>query len=125
MIKHICVLLILSDSKLKSSLINTLEAKGYFVVTTGSIADGFQMLRNMTKPSLIILEFDESSGEADTLLKKLKNDQKFSDIPVMQVSSTSSRLRESTCCSLTAPIIGETVIKMIEDCPDVKAVCFL
>jgi CheY-like chemotaxis protein len=108
------VLVVDDDEDIRESLREVLEAEKYAVRTAADGKDALAVLAAATpRPSLILLDLMMPGMNGWELLKVLKADAGFAEIPVVVLSASHSRV-ESATSVLRKPIALETLLTVVQ-----------
>jgi len=90
------ILVVDDDVEILESLRDALEDAGYSVTTARHGREGLDRLAGMDRPSLILLDLMMPVMSGPEFLDALREDDRFSDVPVVVVSAY-GHLADSTC----------------------------
>lgn len=83
------ILVVDDEADLREMLEKLLTSRGYRVVTAANGAEAMEIV-SKDKPDLVVLDVLMPVMNGREVLKRLKGDPKFSDIPVIMLTSQSS-----------------------------------
>jgi CheY-like chemotaxis protein len=99
---------------------NTLEARGYFVISSANGADALTMLASMTTPSMIVLGTEIPILDEEGIIAALQKDPKLAVIPVVYLAREGTSKRPDVCCTVPGPFNASSFVKAIDNCPKLK-----
>jgi len=114
--KNGLVLIVEDDHDIRVALRNCLEEAGYAVVSATNGVRALEILKEMTKPKVIILDMNMPLMNGDEFLRVIKNDLDLKTISVIQISAATNLQRSGVCCALPKPIDINRLLRAIEDC---------
>jgi CheY-like chemotaxis protein len=109
-----CVMVVEDDAAVRDSVSEALETEGYRVYAAADGAEALRVLGQVPTPSLILLDLMMPVMDGWELLRRLKQDQRLSAVPVAIVSGTNdNRPREMKF--IRKPINLVTLIETVEE----------
>lgn len=81
------IILVVEDNPMNLQLVqDILEFRGHQVITAISVMEGWKKLRKK-KPDLVLLDIQIPGGGGETLLRKIRADDAYKDMPVIAVTA--------------------------------------
>ncbi len=81
------VLIVEDDSELRRSLAAALESNGVRVVTAAGGIEALERLRAEPPPSVVVLDLRLPGLAGEELLRSMRADRRFEDVPVITMTS--------------------------------------
>lgn len=110
------VFLIEDDQDTRLALQDSIEDAGYQVEAAANGSEGWWMLQNKAPPSLIVVDLNMPILNGDEFLKKLAAEPRFADIPVIQISASSTQQRARATYSLGKPLDPDDLLQLVNAC---------
>jgi CheY-like chemotaxis protein len=114
------VLVVEDDHDTRVALRQSLEESGYFVVSAGTGAVALELLGNMSRPSVIILDINMPIMNGDQFLAVIRANEDFKSIPIIQISGGRNPQRPGTRYAFEKPIDMRDLVHAIEGCSVVE-----
>jgi CheY-like chemotaxis protein len=95
----------------------TLEHLGYLVLSVANGKDALSILRDIKSPSVIILDINLPILDGDEFIEAIKQDQRHSKIPVIQISASITKKRDHAFCKIDKPFSIENLVSALGTCP--------
>jgi CheY-like chemotaxis protein len=113
------ILVVEDDEAIRDSLREALESDGYQVFTAEDGKLGLEMLDNMPRPCLILLDLMMPVMNGWQFLEKMKEDTSLATIPVVAVTASGERGKTAPADMLIKkPVDLDTLLSVIEKyCP--------
>jgi two-component system, chemotaxis family, chemotaxis protein CheY len=111
------ILLVEDDAGIRETLKDVLEDQGYQVVTAHNGQAGLERLREIGKPSLILLDLMMPVMNGEEFLSAVRQNQDLASIPVVAVSAwpkEAMRLRGGTRAFIEKPISLKRLLTIVE-----------
>jgi CheY-like chemotaxis protein len=111
------ILLVEDDAGIRETLKDVLEDQGYEVVTADNGQAGLERLREIGKPSLILLDLMMPVMNGEEFLSAVRENQDLASIPVVAVSAwpkEAMRLRGGTRAFIEKPISLKRLLAIVE-----------
>lgn len=86
------VMIIEDDDDIRDLMRTMLEAEGYHVVTAVNGADAFQLLSQVPKPCMILLDMMMPVMDGWTFSEEIKKNSKYSSIPLLVVTAFAEQI---------------------------------
>lgn len=109
------VLVVEDDEDIRNVIVDLLESEGYHTESAGNGQEALDVLHNIQKPCLVLLDMMMPIMDGRAFLDKVMHDSFLAPIPVVVVSAVADKMNTQGAVGyIRKPVDIEVILKLVE-----------